>query len=664
MNSALEELEKVHNLAIGLIRAYAEETVDEGEETELFESLYGYPKASLKDIDILFKESLPVLTTSLQQVAFVVAVAGRMDSDVNAMLTILFGRNTMCISMAKMIVESLSEQDIDYSDLEDAYISLGKICHFQRTDFFPDSSIEIDDRVVGFLAHSSKLPERVEKVISKGNGQTEIFCDSEKVELLQAEYERGHRIFCIKGAVGRGRKTICEKAFEKLGYGLIYVDVEMLFTSARKPEEILELIWEIRREAYFEANSKVCIVFHDFKEEFNKKEDKQWFYRISVEPFVTSDMPVVFIAQENMNEKLLVGTNFCVNINLAACDREQLIALWQGYGSKYGLLEKDFFDSEVLATIYRMNPSEIAMATMRMAELAADKSLTTRDIATICTDIVPMRAKGRLAELATDFTWDDLKLPESQIKMLKSVCSQVLYRKKVFDDWGLKKKYPYGAGTSALFCGNPGTGKTMAANVIASELGLPLYTLNIAEVVDKYIGETEKKLEEIFRAAEKSNTILFFDEADVIFGKRSEVKEAKDRYANTEVAYLLQRIERYPGLVIMATNLKANIDTAFLRRIRYVVDFPIPEESIRLQIWKGCFEELDTGNIDYDFLAHSFEYTGGEIKNAALNAAFIAAESDEKLSMVHIVKSIARDVTKNGGILTQEQFGNYLGLIK
>lgn len=161
----------------------------------------------------------------------------------------------------------------------------------------------------------------------------------------------------------------------------------------------------------------------------------------------------------------------------------------------------------------------------------------------------------------------------------------------MYDEWNLESRYSYGKNVSALFYGPPGTGKTMAVHVIANMLNLPLYRIDLSQVVDKYIGETEKRLEEIFNAAEKNNTVLFFDEADAIFGKRSDVHEAKDKYANTEVSYILQRIEQYDGIVILATNYRKNIDEAFMRRIRYVVEFSLPDARLRKELWKSSFSD-------------------------------------------------------------------------
>lgn len=251
-------------------------------------------------------------------------------------------------------------------------------------------------------------------------------------------------------------------------------------------------------------------------------------------------------------------------------------------------------------------------------------------------------------------------LAPPQKNILQDICNQANYRFRVMNHWGMQSKYPYGYCISALFCGSPGTGKTMAVHVIASMLRMELYKVDLSQIADKYIGETEKRLEEVFSRAEKTNVILFFDEADAVLGKRSEVHEAKDKYANTEVSYLLQRIEEYDGIVIMATNNLQNIDKAFLRRIRYVVNFPMPDEQTRKAIWMSSFTAaVPRENIDFDFLAEKFEFSGGAIKNAVLNAVSYAAAENRPVSMAHMVKAVQRELVKDTKVNFTDAFRTY-----
>jgi SpoVK/Ycf46/Vps4 family AAA+-type ATPase len=232
----------------------------------------------------------------------------------------------------------------------------------------------------------------------------------------------------------------------------------------------------------------------------------------------------------------------------------------------------------------------------------------------------------------------------------------------VYGRWGFATSPS--AGVVALFAGPSGTGKTLAAEVVAGELGLDLYKVDLSAVVSKYIGETEKNLERIFSAAAAGDLVLFFDEADALFGKRSEVSDAHDRYANIEVAYLLQRLETYDGMVVLATNLQRNIDPAFLRRISVAVDFVPPEEPQRRAIWAHVFPSTaPLADLDLDFLARQFKVTGGVINNAALGAAFLAASEAAPISMRHVVLSLEREFQKLGRLRTEKEFARYFDLV-
>jgi SpoVK/Ycf46/Vps4 family AAA+-type ATPase len=240
-------------------------------------------------------------------------------------------------------------------------------------------------------------------------------------------------------------------------------------------------------------------------------------------------------------------------------------------------------------------------------------------------------------------------LPSDQIDQLKEICSQAKYRYVVYGQWGFDRKLSIGKGLNVLFSGPPGTGKTMASEVIANELGLDLYKIDLSQVVSKYIGETEKNLRHIFEEAQTSYAILFFDEADALFGKRSEVKDAHDRYANIEIGYLLQEMEAYDGIAILATNLRQNMDEAFVRRLQ-VVEFPFPDEKYRELIWKVIFPNEAPINDDVDFplLAREANLAGGNIKNIALAAAFYAAAAGDDIRMHHLVAATRREYQKLG----------------
>jgi hypothetical protein len=259
-------------------------------------------------------------------------------------------------------------------------------------------------------------------------------------------------------------------------------------------------------------------------------------------------------------------------------------------------------------------------------------------------------ARARLDNLAmrikSSAGWDDLVLPPEQTRILREITLHMRERTRVYETWGFASKSLRGLGISALFEGASGTGKTMAAEVLANEFHLDLYRIDLSAVVSKYIGETEKNLSAIFDAAENAGAILLFDEADALFGKRSEIRDSHDRYANIEVSYLLQRMESYRGLAILTTNMKSSLDTAFLRRIRFIVQFPFPDTAYRAEIWKRIFPvELPLDGIDYSKLAR-LTVAGGNIRNIALNAAFLAAGENGRVAMHHLLAAARGEYVK------------------
>jgi hypothetical protein len=247
--------------------------------------------------------------------------------------------------------------------------------------------------------------------------------------------------------------------------------------------------------------------------------------------------------------------------------------------------------------------------------------------------------------------WDDLVLPAGALQQLRDLAGAAAERDRVYENWGMGTiGRGSGRGVAALFTGSSGTGKTMSAAVIARATGLDLWRIDLSAVVSKYIGETEKNLERIFSGARDGDAILLFDEADALFGKRSEVRDAHDRYANIEVAYLLQRLEDHDGVSILSSNFSRNVDQAFIRRLHYIVEFPMPDAKLRERLWRKAFarETPVDDRIDYGFLASQFQLAGGDIRSAALDAAFLAASDEGVISMAHILRAVSRQMLKQG----------------
>lgn len=355
-----------------------------------------------------------------------------------------------------------------------------------------------------------------------------------------------------------------------------------------------------------------------------------------------------------------------IDVEIPDTDESSRVLLWEAF------MDRDFFadniDPQEMAAKFRFTAGQIRAAVERAADLTRMSGETTVSAAVLhesCYAQVVVGLTTLAAPIKAAYNWYDLVLPEKEVCLLKEACTHVKYRHKVYGTWGFGKKAAYGRGLSVLLSGPPGTGKTMAAQVIANQLHMQMYKVQISQIVSKYIGETEKNLRQVFTEARDANCILFFDEMDALFGKRSEVKDSHDRNANIETAYLLQQLEEYDGVILMATNLIQNIDEAFMRRINFVVAFPFPDSSTRKLLWKKMLDaNAPTGeDIDYDFLADNFKIAGGNIKNCVIHAAFLAASENAPISMNHLIRSVVNEQRKNNAVVLREDLKEYADLV-
>jgi hypothetical protein len=339
--------------------------------------------------------------------------------------------------------------------------------------------------------------------------------------------------------------------------------------------------------------------------------------------------------------------------------REQHVLWQQMLGDAAPLLNGEV---ERVVAQFNLNAPAIRAVCASVAPAAAEASRAPQNVRRLGAALwqaCRSQARPRLDDLAQRIravaTWDDLVLPAAPRAALREIALQVRQRATVYGRWGFGERSNRGLGISVLFAGASGTGKTMAAEVLANELELDLYRIDLSQVVSKYIGETEKNLRRVFDAAEEGGAILLFDEADAIFGKRSEVKDSHDRYANIEVSYLLQRMEAYRGLAILTTNMKTALDTAFLRRLRFTVDFPFPDHAARADIWQRIFpSQTPTQGLDMDKLAQ-LNMTGGNIRNMALAAAFLAAEDASPVTLQHIRRAAVSEYRKVERVLSDQE---------
>ena len=368
--------------------------------------------------------------------------------------------------------------------------------------------------------------------------------------------------------------------------------------------------------------------------------------------------PVFFLTTE---EERAITELPCVKVVLPLCSEREKTALWNFFLQALPLSETE---RAALAASYA-NRYDMTVADMKKTVADAQGYLAggadlREALATSCYH-ARAHSLGTIAErIYTDFTMDDLVVEEETRKQLEYIMAQVRYKGLVGETWGFYEKIPYGRGISALFSGPPGTGKTMAVQVIGNELGIDVFRVDISQMVSKYVGETEKNISELFRRAESMNAILFFDEADALFAKRSEVQDANDRNANAETAHLLQKMEGYQGIVILATNLRENIDDAFKRRMKFSVTFRLPQAEERRCLWHKMFPpQAPREDLSLDFFADHFELSGSAIKEVVVNAAFIAAK-DGVIRDSHIQEALKLHYEKAGKTLTEEAF-RFLG---
>jgi SpoVK/Ycf46/Vps4 family AAA+-type ATPase len=450
----------------------------------------------------------------------------------------------------------------------------------------------------------------------------------------------------LQGAYGTGRRATAEALCQRLGVSLLSVDCARLLLAGE--DTFAAAVRLASREARLHG-AAILWASADSALEDGKPSARAALLEVLAEPggptFLSGSAP-----WEPVN---VPGGRAFVRVELPRPSAAEQARLW---ARELGDEHAPEVELGVLTSIFRLTGGQIrdaAEAARQLARFRGADRVGMADITAACRH----RHGRKLAHLARRLParhgWDDLVLPPDRKAALREFCLQLEHRGRVLGEWGFERKLGTGRSLAALFSGPPGTGKTLAASVIAAELGVDLYHIDLSRVVSKYIGETEKHLAELFADAEAANAALFFDEADALFSKRSEVRDSHDRYANLETSYLLQRIDTYEGVVILASNFVKNIDEAFVRRLGFMIEFPSPGPAERLRIWQGLWpEEVPLGpDVDLPFLAERIELTGGYIRNIALAAAFLAAEDGAPVGMKHLLHAARREYQKTGKMM-------------
>jgi hypothetical protein len=506
------------------------------------------------------------------------------------------------------------------------------------------SPLRIDERVLLHLAGAPQLDRRLSDYLDAVPPPAALIESHQRLagQIATVWTDRGKGatppVVCVSGGDAGDRRAIIAAACALAGLGLHELRAHTLTALATELEAFSRLC---ERETVL-CDGALLVTAGAEGSEAARDDLVTQFVQCTLAPVAVSGGPWRY-----------AGRREVVAFDVPAPSvREQRAAWGQALGAPLPV--------DHLVAQFRLGPAAIQEVCAETATITATRSagggskdLTGKDggdLQTVLWDVCRRRARPRVDGLAERIpltaSWEDFVLPEPQRRALRTIVRHVRHRPRVHHDWGFGES-GRGLGVSALFAGVSGTGKTMAAEVLAAELGLDLYRIDLSGVVSRYIGETEKNLGRVFDAAEASGTVLLFDEADALFGKRGEVRDSHDRYANIEVSYLLQRMESHHGLAILTTNMADAIDTAFLRRLRFVVRFPFPDAGQRAEIWRRAFPpSTPTQGLDAERLA-TLQVAGGSIRNIALGAAFYAAEADAPVGMRHILAAALEECDKH-----------------
>ena len=531
-------------------------------------------------------------------------------------------------------------------------------------------SIKLDDQITRFLLHQDDFDARLDPFCHLDFSPTkldELYLDKKLKKTLHnmvsvnGNWEQPLRLY-FHGAIGIGKKqTACAFALEH-GKPLLIVDIGKALKSQVDFAHILQLVF---RYAWFYSTFLYLENLDILRNEEYSMQHQQLLEAL------VQDSGITILAGTQQWNPVWREPIDIIEIPFVVPNFEQRRKCWINNLSIVDVsLDEDELD--ILASRFPLKPNQIIEAiNMTLNKFYWQKSNQAKN-----TEIFPELLKSIRNQSSSEldtltqkveslYCWNDIVLPDDGLTQLRELCQRVAYHEQVFSKWGFEYKLSRGKGCSALFTGPSGTGKTMAAEIVANELSLDLYRIDLSSVVSKYIGETEKNLSRIFSAAKQANAILFFDEADALFGKRSEVQDAHDRYANIEISYLLQKMEEYDGLAILATNLRQNLDSAFTRRLAFTILFPFPDEIKRCLIWENIWPDKAplAKDVDTALLAKRFKLSGGNIKNVALAASFYAAQARDEITMSHLLQAVRREYQKMGKYLSEaELFGDEVAI--
>lgn len=555
-----------------------------------------------------------------------------------------------------------------YADMSVCLEQLMPILDLNVIGSMPFSTVvSPDKRMIDFLF--GRYPMRLdEKYIQFFHMLTDdeeldpVMANDGVLEAMEISYNEGVRIFAYFGDEGSGKKFFIKHFCRKNHSNAVAIHCKKLFSYDY--QFVDKALWAVTRECIL-TNSYCVLDELSYREE--EKEKFFGYMDLAFSKLTAKGIMVFALSKESMNFKEITK-EMITTLELKTPTFEERLECWKYYAKDYALA--DDCDLEEMTIKFLFTPGKIKDALRYARSLATmNKDILIPRAALFkgCNNQMSSELSQKATRVEAKFGFDDIVMNEDQRETITHAIEQMTYKNRVYDDWNYVKKYPYGRGLTVLLFGAPGTGKSMMAQVLAHELNLELYRVDISKVVDKYVGETEKSLSMIFREAKKCNVVLFFDECDTIFAKRSDDGGSNQSSNNNKTALLLQEMEAYDGVCVLATNYKHNIDPAFFRRMKYIVEFQFPNEDTREMLWRTTVPKTTPlgEDVDFRFLAEKFEFAGGNIKNCVLNAAFLAAADGEgkEVCMKHYLQAIRYEFVKVGKVFTRADFEPYASMI-
>lgn len=555
-----------------------------------------------------------------------------------------------------------------YGEMSLALEQLAPIIDLKINPAMPFSTVvSPDKRLIDFLF--GKNPMRIDEnykrffsVVTDGQTPDPLIANKGILDALNISYNDGTRVFSIWGEEGAGRKLTIRHFCSGKNTGCISIDCGKLFVYDFTYVE--KALWAVNRECIL-SNACCCLNNLGYREE--EKEKFFGYLDLAFEKLTSQAITVFTVSTDKLPLKQVTKLEF-TQLEVPTPNNQEREDLWNHYAAPYTFAADVSLSEMATKFLFTAGKIKSALRLGRSLSAMARHDDTTRAcLFEACYNQMSHELTQKATKIKATYTWDDIVMSKDQRQALEYACDQMRFRKQVYEKWDYNRKYPYGRGLSVLLFGAPGTGKSMCAQVLANALDLELYRVDLSKVVDKYVGETEKSISMIFREAKKCNVVLFFDECDTLFSKRSDDGGSNQSSNNNKTALLLQEVEAYDGVSVMATNYKHNIDPAFFRRMKFIVEFQFPDPETRYILWNTTIPKNTplAEDVDVRFLADRFEFVGGNIKNCILNAAFLAAAdgSGDEVHMKHYLQAIRYEFVKTGKVFTRSDFEPYADLI-